>query len=632
MKKNTEKNNYNPFLLTQIQPQGGIKVLDDYIRKGDGYEQVINVYEYPSNVADFWLERLLSIGDCITTVDIGTLDKRSSLKKIDKSMVEQSNRYHEDTSPSEQIKAQDTYNSLKILAHDINTSGEVIKLVHIRYYVSAKTKSELESKTRDIIEELETIGYRSAVCLNEQEYEWKSLFNGYLEQEKFLNKRKGKAIPSVSLGGGYPFHFTYLDDPTGTFYGTTFTGGSVIFDLFTSDDIRRFYNAVVVGSMGSGKSTFLKKLVLDNAIKGETIRILDIVGEFKTLVESLGGKKISLDGEDGIINPLQVLATIVDEDTFEVNNHLSFMTHMSKVSMMYKFLAPECSNEEQREFEKILSKFYVSFNIDVEKSTEYKSTEYPIMSDLLEFTKRELYSDVEQEIIFENISSSKRERLDSIILNLESIVRDYGKIFNGHSTIEDINNTQIISFELRNLTQLDKRIFNAQIFNILTLLWNNALVQGRREKTLFENKKKSKEDSMKYLLVIDEAHRIINSNNIMAVDYLSSFSREARKYFAGLIFATQNISDVVPDGSDREALNKIKILFELTQYKFIMKQDNNLLSTLNKIFEGQLSQNELHKIPRFKQGNCILSISGLENITFNIEASREELDLFKGGA
>ena len=77
--------------------------------------------------------------------------------------------------------------------------------------------------------------------------------------------------------------------------------------------------------MGAGKSTLLKKLVLDNAIQGQTIRILDIVGEFKDLVVELGGSTVSLDGTNGMINPLQILATIVDENTNKVNNEESFM-------------------------------------------------------------------------------------------------------------------------------------------------------------------------------------------------------------------------------------------------------------------------------------------------------------------
>ena len=214
MIKNNEfnKKEYNPYLLTKIQPQGGVKFDEKIIQKGDGYETIVHLYDYKPQVNVFWLIQLTSMKNIITTIDIGTEKKRSALKKINKSLVEQKNRYREETNEVNMIEAQSTYNNLHSLADNITNSGEVVKLVHIRYYVSAKTKNELDIKVKDLLEELEGFGYRATVCLNEQEYEWQSLFNGYMEQLNLKNKREGKAIPSTSLGGGYLFHFTQLNN------------------------------------------------------------------------------------------------------------------------------------------------------------------------------------------------------------------------------------------------------------------------------------------------------------------------------------------------------------------------------------------------------------------------------------
>lgn len=630
---NFNKKEYNPYLLTEIQPKGGIKFDEKIIQKGDGYETVISIYEYPNQVSEFWLERIMSIKDVIITIDIGTYEKNKVKSKIEKSLAELENRYYTDRSRVSRIEAQNTYQNLTSLVSDVTQSNEIVKLVNIRYFISATTREKVEEKVKDVISELESIGYKSSVYVNEQQYEWQSLFNGYIEQEKFKNRRKGKAIPSTTLGAGYPFHYTSLDDPTGTFLGTTFTGGNVLFDIFTKTKKRMYYNAVVVGSMGSGKSTLLKKLVKDNAIQGQTIRVLDVVGEFNGLIKSLGGKIVSLDGKDGIINPLQVLATITDDKTYEVDNRLSFMTHISKVSMMYKYLSQDCSSVESMEFEMLLNKFYKYYKIDIDKSTEYNTNEYPILSDLLLFIKNELYSDSEKKVMRSSISESRKIILEKIILTLDSTILNYGKLFDGHSDISsDLTNEQIISFELRNLNSFDDRIFNAQIFNILTILWNNSLVQGRKEMGYFNRKEKTSAECKKYMILIDEAHKIINSNNILAVEYLTNFEREARKYFGGLVFATQNIRDVAPHNINDPIFEKIKTLFELTQYKFIMKQGSNSLNILKNVFEGQVSENELKKIPYLEQGNCVLSIDGLENILFNVEVTKEELSLFGGGA
>lgn len=629
-----EKNQiqYNPKLVSKIQAQGGVKFDERIIKKGDGFEAVVHLYDYKPQVNPFWLIQLTSMKNVITTIDIGTEKKRTALKQINKSLIEQRNRHKVETNEVNVIEAQSTYNNLHNLAERITNSGEVIKLVHIRYYVSAKTQDELEKRVKELMDSLENLGYRATICLNEQEYEWQSLFNGYMEQLKFKNKRIGKAIPSTSLGGGYFFHFTQLNDPTGVYMGTTSTGGNVIFNLFTRTSKRKSFNALLMGMMGAGKSTVLKKLVEENAIQGQTIRILDIVGEFKDLVRTLGGKTVSLDGTDGLINPLQIFATIVNDVTYEVNHEQSYTVHLSKVSTMYRFFNPSCSDSEQKEFKKILGQFYAHCNIKKQRSCSYEVTEYPTMSMFLEYIKSIIYSDVELETPNRNLTKEKRERLDSILLNIESIVTDYGELFDGHSTVTDITNEPIISFDLRNLTQFEQNIFQAQIFNIISLIWNNALVHGRIQKDLFDRKIQSFDDSVKFLFLIDEAHRIINSSNPTAVDYLIGFQREARKYFGGLVFATQSIRDIAPPSLQDEMFEKIKTMFDLSLYKFILQQDANTIETFERVFVGQLSKSEIAAIPKLGEGECILSINGLGNIAFNVEVSSEELDLFKGGA
>ncbi|ACD14185.1 ATP-binding protein [Clostridium botulinum] len=624
--------NHNPYLLSKIQPVGGIAFNPSSIRKGDGYEACIHLYEYQTTVNTFWLEQLLNFDDVVVTVDVSTANKQDALEQINRSISENLTRIDEVANNIDKIEASNTVDNLTSLVYDITSKDEIIKIVTIRYFISARTIDELDKKAKTILERLEGLGYRGAIFLNEQEYEWKSLFLSSTEQSKLPNKRNEKGIPSISFGGGYPFHFTELNDPTGMYLGTTKTGGNVIFDLFTKDDIRKSYNALVIGLMGSGKSTLLKKILNNNGIVNNTIRIFDIAGEFKTLVRILGGEVIALDGSDGIINPLQIFATIIDEDTNEILEEQSYMQHLSKVSMMYQFLAPNANSNEIREFEKSLSNFYSSFGIDTRKATQYETNEYPIMEELIEFLLNELYENVQKGILKANITNNRQERLENIILTLEGTVRDYGKLFNGHTTIKDITNKQIVSFEVRNLVQFDKRIFNAQTFNILTMLWNNALLQGLVEKKAFDEGRKTTMEAIKYLVLMDEAHKFINSNNIMAVDYLINFEREARKYFGGLIFATQSIRDVVPDNTSSEALEKIRTLFELTQYKFIMQQDNNSKKSLAEIFDGQLTESEIETVPFMGTGDCILSINGGKNIRFHIEASDKELELFKGGA
>lgn len=629
LRKNVE---YNPYLLTTIQPVGGVSFSDRAIVKGDGYESCIRIYEFKSRVENFWLEDLTDMENVIATVDISTENQKEILEKINRSISEQLMRIDDGASNIDRINASAEVSKLQGLVDDITQHEEIIKLVTIRYYVSAKTLEELDIRVKEVLEMIEHKGYRGAVLINEQEYEWKSLFESATSQSYFRNKRIGQPIPSIFLGGGYPFHFTELSDPTGTYLGRTRTGGNVLFDIFTKTDFRKSYNALIVGLMGSGKSTLLKKLLKNTGIVGNTIRVFDIVGEFRDLVIDLGGKVIALDGTEGIINLLQIFATVVDEKTNEVLEDQSYMNHLSKVSMIYQCISPNAEQSEVREFERILTEFYRVYGIERDKATTYKAEEYPIMEELLEYVRKELYENVEKKIVKKNLSPTKQERLELIELNVESMVRDYGKLFNGHSSLENFYDEQIVSFEIKNLAQFDRRVFNAQTFNIMTMLWNNALKQGTVEKKKYDEGKVSFEDSKKFFLLIDEAHKFVNTSNLMAVDYLTSFEREARKYFAGLIFATQSIRDVVPEKASDEVLMKIKTLFELSQYKFILQQDNNSKEAFKEIFDGQIPDSEIERIPNFGMGECILAINGCKNIKLNIEITKQEERLFAGGA
>jgi len=629
-----DKKGYNPSFLAKIQPQGGIKFEESYIRKGDGYEACVHVYDYQTTVSDFWLEPIMNMPNVITVMDITTENRKLVVDSINKSMAEQSVRHSQAKENIEKIEAQESFAELQQLYQQIS-KGEVMKRIHFRVYVSGKTIDELEKQVYKVIETLESYNFRASVFLNEQEYEWESLVTNFDVQKNYINKRKGKEIPALSLAGGLPFHFTHLSDMYGTFYGTTKTNGSVIFDQFHRDRLRKSYNAVLIGKMGAGKSTLLKKATVDNAIKGYKIRGFDIVGEFRDLVRALGGKEIALDGSEGKINPLQVYKTAESEE-------ISFTQHLSKLTVFYRFIAPEAADAELKEYENLLRKLYIKLNL----WNDYTSTEkpnkitgltpkqYPIFSDFLQFVREELYVDVEKRIHHDNLGDSRIRRLELIELNLVNLVETYANLFNGPSTIEDFNDEQVVFFSLRHLSNLKPEIFQAQLFNVMNLLWDGMLQNGEPQYHAYNKKQLNFEDALRYLIIIDEAHHIINTNkgSEHALKFLTKFSREARKYFGGLFFASHSIRDFVPEGSDQSAIEEIKKLFELTQYKFIMQQDNNSLEMLAKIFQGQLSQSELNDIPYLATGEVILSISSVKNILFNVECTDEELALFGGGA
>ncbi|MED3397839.1 type IV secretion system protein VirB4 [Bacillus wiedmannii] len=627
-----KKKGYNPYLVARVQPQGGVSFKESYVQTGDGFSTCIHVFDYPTEVNDFWLEQIMNMPNVITTLDVMSDDRKEVVESINKSMSEQSVRHDTAKDNIDRIDAKNEFLELEALYTDLK-QGEVMKRIHIRIYVSARTLDELEKQVKEIMETLESYNFRGAVFLNEQEYEWDALVTSFDTQKNYVNRRKGKEIPAVSLAGGCPFHYSYLHDPYGTYYGTTKTKGNVIFDIFHKDKQRKFYNGVMIGKPGAGKSTLLKKKAVDYASKGHFIRVFDVVEEFTDTVEELGGKTISLDGSQGQINPLQVYKTAELEE-------VSFTQHLSKLTIFYRFIAPEAKDDEIKEYENLLRKLYIRMGLwNDEKGakneiTTRKSKEYPIFSDFLMFVRKELYQDVEAKKHHDNLGDSRIHRLELIELNLTNLVEAYAELFDGHTTIEDFKKEQVVSFSLRNISSFKPEVFQAQIFNVLNLLWDEMISNGAPQLKAFNKKQLAFEDAVRYFIIIDEAHHIINTKkeSAHALQFLTKLSREDRKYFAGLLYASHTIRDFVPEGSTQEMIDEIKKLFELTQYKFIMQQDNNSLDMLRKVFAGQLSESEIAAIPHLPTGDVILSIGAVKNIHFHVEVTDEELMLFGGGA
>lgn len=640
--ENIQEETYDPYLLEQIQPSGGITFQDTrYVETGTGYETCIHVYDFPQKLDDFWMAKVCNINNTVVTVDISTDNVMEVQKNINRSMKEQQYRYMEAQNFQEKYDAKQRFQEMERLYEEISSLGEVIKLLHIRIFVADHSYIRLEEKVKNILAKLESNGFRAAIFLNESKTEWESMYRPYKEQQsEDLFFIYGQPLTSNALAAGNPFHFSSLQDPCGDFLGKTPCGGNVLFDEFHKSKTRRFYNSLAVGTMGSGKSTLLKKRFLTNAIKGNYVRTFDISGEFTTLTKTLGGKVLKLDGTNGILNPLEVLKA-------EEGEEISFTRHISKVSTIYKFLTEgSADTEEVIEFEELLRELYKTFGMELvggkvkSQVTGLPANRYPTFSDLLAYiegkmediqTRSKDYEAVELDLVKHRMAI-----MDKIRRVLSNITNTYGSLFDGHTSIDNILDEQIVTFDLSTIKEMKPSVFDAQIFNMISLCWDNCVTNG---KLMMERLRKAKgeegaldpEQVTKFLMIIDESHRWINTKKRHALESISIYLREARKFFGGIMLASQSIRDYVPEGSGAEEIDDLKKIFELTQYKFIFHQEADTLPLLDKVFENTLTQSQRNKIPKLEIGENILCIASDRNLEFKVHLTKEEDRIFEGG-
>lgn len=609
--KKDKKNEIDLNFISKIQPMGNLLWKEDCVRKGTGFETCIVVNLYKEEVEDFWLLNFSNIKDVIVTIDVGTLDD-SILKDLSKSIEEFKSRARGSKTETEKDENLIEISNLKSL-HNSLYKGSVMKEVKIRLFISKRTKEELIKEVKNILNLLDGKGFVSSVYLNELEIEFKSIFNPISSQKKAITKRGGKEILAQTLGAGINYHYTYLNDPKGTYFGTTFTGGNVVLDIFHRDSKRKFYNGIIYGKMGSGKSTFLKKLALTELSKGNKVRVFDASGEFVQLAKGFNSKFISLDGSDGMINPFQVFKSVNDiENPDEKNAELSFQQHLSKLDSIFKYFNPDLSSDVRSELNNLFTKFYIKLGLINEKEnglkdykgiTDLSVKDYPTVSDFNNFVK---------DIFRAEKDNFKRQRLDRINLMLEEMINSFGSLFNGHSSF-NIQDEDFVAFNIKTLSSYKDEVFNAVVFNVLSILWNE-MVNNTSVKGVIS------EDDTKYLVLIDEAHRLLSSGDEKITKFFEFFLREARKYLGGIWFSFHLLEDNQTQGN----LSNMSKIFKFAQYKVIFSQDTSSANLFKTAFNREITESEINILPRLKTGECILSIAGYKNIAFRVFLGFEE--------
>ncbi|HDR7483609.1 TPA: ATP-binding protein, partial [Bacillus toyonensis] len=250
-------------------------------------------------------------------------------------------------------------------------------------------------------------------------------------------------------------------------------------------------------------------------------------------------------------------------------------------------------------------------------------TDYPIMEEFLEYLNG---------VQLEKGSTAQRLRdLETLRVQVRDMVFVYGDIFNGHTTLRNFEDEKIVIFDIDGISKIDKPIFNCQLFTALTLIWSHALKNGRRMKYLREEKKYPVEDLTYFMVLLDECHNVINSENKFANKYILEFEREMRKFLAGIFFATQSPQEMLPPPGSNVDVSDMKAIFELTQYKIFLNMDNSVLETLKNVLGESLTESEFRILPELKRGEAIVQVSSTETYNVMFDPDEKQLERFKGG-
>lgn len=614
--------------LQNVVFRNNVSYSNTYAKVGDTYFSTLIINKFPSHISPLTFANLFhGVGDANVFMDVDLNPNSEITDDLRASMTELNSRGSITMEDSQIRDSQAEYNDVCDLYDDITRGNERVLSVSLRVVVYDKDFLNLEKKIDEVKLTIENMDL-SSYC---PEFSMKEEYAGFLLPH---NDIKTCFPLQNTYKAQYPFYYQSLIDPNGLYFGKTYTNGLTMLDFFRKTENRLSFDMILSGIKGSGKTITLKSLVQDYITLCNKIMVLDIENEFRPLCNKLGGKVINLT-KNSIINPLQLYTSIIvniedeetNDDEYDLKagqNAVNFASELSRiVTFMYQYV-PELTNFEADEFKDILVDVYASKGIteDTDIST-LKNTDFPIFSDILKAIREKLYQPNGQPKT--NLSRNKYDVLEKLELHVKGLAEGaYSSMFNGYTQIS-VSDENLIVFNVKALSEMEERVYNAQLFQILSLMWTETC-----KNVSFNEMINNPYDRRYVISVIDEAHRFINANSMESTKFIQKQVRRSRKYDAALWFASQNINDFSPEGSS-EGAKAVKTIFELVQYKLILKQDSSSVKTLQEAFP-QFTYSELKSASGFVPGEMLLSLGGdHEKIHCYKEVADEDL-LYMGNS
>ncbi|RZI47953.1 ATP-binding protein [Lactococcus kimchii] len=609
----------------------------------NGHEEaIVVVTALSTNVKNGWLQNFThhEYADA-TTVDYRVKEEVNYSKMMSDSIEVYKKKYKKARNDTNKDRSQQQYNILRQKVFDMDNDGEVIKEVTIRMLVSASDLKNLNDKVDTIARNTSGKGTQVQVYNNMGFYDWSSRFVSSDFQKKSTITREGVERSALALALGFAHNQTYLSDPTGQYIGRTKTQCSVYLDIFTKTADRLSYDIFISGMKGSGKSTFLKKLVLSNFIVGRFVYVFDKAREFKELTRVLGGDYLALDGTKGLVNMLQVLPllSLGGDEGEDVTKDIwgSYNLHISKTINRFKNWI-DLSKDEVLDVNSILDDFYQDYFV-LKKGYQWKkfditglaNQDYPTFDDFYAY------------LVSGKVKEVDPNTTQRLIKMTKNVVTRKRSTFVGHTTMDNILTSQLITFDISNIatgTTGDADI----LFDVtLSLLFSMAQNRGRKEKHLYETGQKTFEEIVRSLIVVDECHNMLNPYKLQATEMFLEALRENRKFYYGVALATQLIETMIPDnasqmsGNPGLAVQNLKAIIGLCQYKAWMRQSNTSIQTIKNNFSGYFKDSDYHALQNFKVdkkigSELILSGTGERGLEMYHYATPHELSIFQGGA
>ena len=553
-------------LVEWIKPKEVVFKANRYVI--DGLEaSVMAIAEYPLRVKNAWGADLFNIPNTKVVLHMKPVERLKAIRRIDKCIGEMETKQLLSEKASESNSAEIHRETMHELLDSLQTENE--SLLDVTLTVTAYNYLKESGYKKAVRRAIRTENFRPSMLYGKQIDGFRS--SAISPQSGLKNLERG--INSSSLAAVFPFVRIFVMEEGGILLGENRNNRyPFIFDLWKRGNLYQNSNAMVIGKSGSGKSFFLKNLILNEWSNRTRVIICDPEAEYMTLTRNLKGNVLDVgNAKEGRINPFHIYK-ILTEDGTPADPKVTFNTHLKMLESFFRNVLAGASNDVIELINNLVVETYAKKGIDETRDcTQLKAEEFPLFSDLLETLKSKNA---------DTMDSMTARDMRTAELYLEKFVSGrYSDIWNAPSTLTA--DADVIDFNFQSLfANKNNIVANAQMLLIFRFI-EQEVINAREKNRYGEN--------VHTLIVCDEAHLFINAKFPIALDFFYQMSKRIRKYNGSFLPATQNIADW---NANEELRGKTSAIIKNSQYLFIFKLSAPDMKDVLDVYKAGESFNE----------------------------------------